>query len=75
MPLREFKCKKCGNFFDFLILSKNDEDELQCPACNSQDLEQLFSVFGVAGAVEKPLSTGSSGCSACGGGTCSTCGH
>jgi putative regulatory protein, FmdB family len=45
MPLYEYKCNKCNNKFETLVLSS--DDEINCPDCNSTNLEKLFSTFGV----------------------------
>jgi len=74
MPLREFRCRKCGEVFEFLVLKASDKEELSCPSCKGKDLETMFSVFGVAGAVQKPTSSSGGGCSTCSSGNCSTCG-
>jgi len=71
MPIREFRCRKCGEVFEYLILKPSDMEELCCPSCKGKDLEKMLSVFGVAGAVEKPSS---GGCGSCSSGSCSTCG-
>ncbi|MCK4333723.1 zinc ribbon domain-containing protein [candidate division WOR-3 bacterium] len=72
MPVREFRCRDCGNTFEFLILKKSDE--ASCPKCKSRNLERLLSVFGIAGAVEKArTSSGGSGCSTCSSSNCSIC--
>ena len=73
MPIREFCCRDCGNTFEYLILKKSDEAQASCPKCKSRNLERLLSVFGVAGAVEKPTASSEGGCSSCTFKTCSTC--
>jgi putative FmdB family regulatory protein len=42
MPLYEFKCRGCGRLFEELV---RDGDTPACPACRSQDLERLLSLF------------------------------
>ncbi|TKJ43130.1 FmdB family transcriptional regulator [candidate division TA06 bacterium B3_TA06] len=75
MPIREFCCRDCGASFEFLILKKSDEAKASCPKCKSRNLERLLSVFGVAGAVERPTASGGGGCSTCSSSDCSTCGR
>ncbi len=72
MPIYEYGCEKCGNGFETLIRNKADEAELRCPSCGGVQLHRRLSIFGVTGAVEKPI-TGSSGSSACGGCTAKSC--
>ncbi|MEW5724647.1 MAG: zinc ribbon domain-containing protein [Thermodesulfobacteriota bacterium] len=43
MPLFEYICQDCENRFEALVLSS--EEEVLCPACESQRLEKLFSPF------------------------------
>ena len=45
MPLFEFKCLKCGNEFEDLILNPRDAKEMTCPECNSKDVEKQVSLF------------------------------
>ena len=46
MPIYEYKCRSCQNEFEALILPKATGAP-ECPACHSQDLEQLLSAFSV----------------------------
>lgn len=43
MPIYEFKCLKCQEFFESLVISDDDEAELQCPKCNSKEFERVLS--------------------------------
>ncbi len=43
MPLYEFKCLKCQELFELLVLN-NDHDTVTCPKCNSADFERVLSV-------------------------------
>lgn len=45
MPIYEYQCKACGELFELLILKGT---VAACPACESQDLEQLLSGFAVS---------------------------
>ena len=47
MPLFEFQCRTCGHRFETLQFSTNRTLPL-CPACDGQDLEKLYSTFGVS---------------------------
>lgn len=46
MPIYEYECRQCGNQFEYLVLSKTPPAE--CPSCQSKDVEQLISPFGVS---------------------------
>lgn len=46
MPIFEYKCRKCGNTFEHLVLPTILE-KAACPKCHSRgrNLEQLISMF------------------------------
>ena len=46
MPIYEYKCRRCGHRFEYLILSSTPA--AKCPACNKKDLEQLISLSAVS---------------------------
>ena len=33
MPIFEFKCLKCEEFIEMLVMNQDDEVELKCPKC------------------------------------------
>jgi putative FmdB family regulatory protein len=76
VPLYEYRCEKCENEFETLVLSSGEK--ISCPECGSGDIEKLFSNFGfkskssisVSTHNESPLSSGC-GCTPVGCG-CST---
>ncbi len=45
MPIYEYECRKCGEQFELLVLKGT---VAACPACESQELEQLISGFAVS---------------------------
>ena len=46
MPHYEFFCNACKKFFDkILSLSDYEEGEVQCPHCDSKNVEQRWSAF------------------------------
>jgi putative FmdB family regulatory protein len=45
MPIYEYRCHKCANEFELLILKTSPAPA--CPACESQEIEQLISAFAV----------------------------
>ena len=45
MPIYDYQCRQCGEEFEQLVLKNT---VAACPACQSQDLEQLISGFAVS---------------------------
>jgi len=43
MPLFEFRCLKCNDCFEILVMKKEEEVELKCPHCNSDEFERVLS--------------------------------
>ena len=41
MPIYEYRCEKCGQVNEFLILGR--EESLRCKQCGSEDLTKLLS--------------------------------
>jgi len=68
MPIYEFKCRKCGNVFEYLHF-KSDDNYAPCPSCGGDKTEKLLSTFSSlpcskshnAGDVPSSSSCGSSG--------------
>jgi putative FmdB family regulatory protein len=65
MPLYEYRCEKCENRFEALVLSS--DDQINCPECKGAKIEKLFSVFGVkfgnsVSISSTPVSSIGSGC-------------
>ncbi len=77
MPIYEYVCADCNNKFEELVF-KNDE-EVQCPKCNSKNTKKLMSlcrsrVSGGNSLDSLSSSSGGSSCAGCSGGNCATCG-
>ena len=46
MPLYEYICRKCRNEFNIVLTIKEHEiQKLQCPKCQSTDLEKVIEPF------------------------------
>ncbi len=43
MPIFEFKCSDCEEFFEVLFMSGDDEKEIKCPKCNCSAVERVVS--------------------------------
>ena len=59
MPIYTYKCKDCGEIFDFLMITKTEKPK--CEKCGSEKLEKQITVFGVRG---NSSSTGGPNCAA-----------
>ncbi|MBW1835624.1 MAG: zinc ribbon domain-containing protein [Deltaproteobacteria bacterium] len=72
MPIYEFRCLKCQECFEWLVISKNDEVEMKCPKCKSEKFERIISSTNYA--VDNP--GGNSGVKSttrtCSSGSCTT---
>ena len=58
MPIYEFICARCDNKFEELILRTSDLSEVACTSCGSPQVEKTFSVFGMAGSLDHPATSG-----------------
>ena len=43
MPIYEFRCLACGNLFEKLFITSNEEVDIQCPKCQSTSFERVIS--------------------------------
>ena len=68
MPIYEFRCQQCDSTFEKLFASSQQKPSPSCPECESGNVTQLFSVFGV-GTLDA-VSTPTADMPMCG-----TCGH
>ncbi len=48
MPIYEFKCLKCEDFFELLIMNNEEQVELTCPSCKSEKFERVLSTTNYA---------------------------
>lgn len=64
MPIFEYRCKKCDEEFETLVLGKETPE---CPTCHGKKLERLLSTFAA-------VSAGSQAQASPGPGACGTCG-
>jgi putative FmdB family regulatory protein len=47
MPIFEYRCRKCETQFERIVLG--DSNDVHCPNCKDEQVEQLFSTFAVSG--------------------------
>jgi len=73
MPIYEFKCLKCDEFFELILMNKNEEGELKCPKCGSEEFERIISTtnfsMGGGSSSKAPVSSQARSCSS---GSCTT---
>ena len=73
MPIYEFKCLKCEEFIELLIMNKSEEIEMRCPKCSSEELERVLSYtshsVGTSSGANNSVSAQTRTCS---GGSCTT---
>src|SRR5579872_3095923 len=49
MPLYEYRCRKCGKSFELLRRMHDSDRDLQCPECESVEIERQISTFSAGG--------------------------
>ncbi len=57
MPLYEYRCSGCNHQFELLILKASQP--ISCPACASESVERLLSMFAVSSDASRQASTAS----------------
>ena len=61
MPIYEYRCTKCGEVTEFLVLGK--QTQLSCKKCGSEELIKLVSAHNTAARSSRDSgSSGSGGC-------------
>lgn len=53
MPVYSFNCRKCGMEFTRFVRSVDAKNELKCPDCGSQELQQIYRSFNYVKITEK----------------------
>ncbi len=48
MPIYEFRCLKCQELSEFLFTATDDQAEIKCKHCGSEELDRVLSVSGFA---------------------------
>lgn len=69
MPIYEYRCRKCGEDFEYLIRGSDGKKTVPCPKCKSTRTQRLMSAF--AGKIGNTASGGAS-CGSCAATSCST---
>jgi putative FmdB family regulatory protein len=63
MPMYEYTCQKCEEEFEELVFG--NDDDVECPKCNSQKIKRKMSAFAIKSGSSYRPSGGSSSCSGC----------
>lgn len=73
MPIYEFRCLKCDEYLELLVMNSDEEIDLKCRTCNSKDMERIISTTSYSMGSESGKSTGLNTQSrTCSGGSCTT---
>ncbi len=78
MPIYEFRCLKCEDLFEIMLLKTDDQAEMKCPKCQSEEFERVMSTasFNMAGNTKGCASKGGGGAGmqtrTCSSGSCTT---
>jgi len=74
MPIYEFKCSKCEEFFEIIVMGSNDNDIVCCPKCESNEYERVVSKtnFSMAGSSTRQARGVQTQERECSGGSCKT---
>lgn len=43
MPIYEFRCLECKEIFEVIVVSGNENEEIQCTKCGSTSFERVLS--------------------------------
>jgi putative FmdB family regulatory protein len=76
MPLYEYVCSDCKEYFDTLVSNRDFADDVLCRSCSSDKVSRLVSSFATVGGYDDefvPRQDSSAGGGCCGG-SCG-CGH
>jgi len=61
MPIFEFRCLECGDLFEKIFFSSDENVDLECPECKSGSFERVVSrtsyMMGVGAGGKKPTVT------------------
>ena len=64
MPIYEFKCNCCNKTFEQIVLTSDNENNVECPFCEKKDVCKLVSAFSCGPNAQKSSMTSneSAGC-------------
>ena len=76
MPIYEFKCSKCEEFFEVIVMGSDDDTSVCCPKCKSKEFQRVVSTINYAMGNSSSSGVGAKGVQTqereCATGTCKT---
>lgn len=48
MPIYEFKCLECNEYFEILVTRADEDVEMACPKCRAENFERVMSTTNYA---------------------------
>lgn len=73
MPIYEYRCQKCRQQFELLVFDR--DAAVQCPDCGSKQVNKLPSLFAHKSDQGFTPSSGGSACGSCSASSCTGCGN
>jgi putative FmdB family regulatory protein len=61
MPIYEYRCRRCGEFFEKIQKVGDEGDSLKCPYCGGEKPEKVLSSFSSSKGSESASSCGPTG--------------
>jgi len=76
MPIFEFKCSKCEEFFEVIVMGSDEDRKINCPKCKSEEFQRVVSTTNYAMGSSSGSGGGSQGVQTqertCSSGSCKT---
>lgn len=73
MPIYEFKCLECNEYFEILVARIGEDIAMECPKCHAENFERVMSTtnyaMGVGAGVSSDVKAQTRKCSS---GSCTT---
>lgn len=57
MPIYEYRCEKCNRKFEKLRKITDADEPLECPFCESEEVERMLSSFATGGGCGAPAAS------------------
>ena len=72
MPIYEFRCMTCNEYFELLIMNQDEQVEMKCAKCGGADIERVLSTTSYAMGDSGSPATPSAQTRNCSSGSCTT---